>query len=78
LNVDLVNEKDMKNLDEFLKKTILEIDASIPKKADLIKDRKIQELTDRIGLKNMVVLLKLSKVERGDILKRLKKMKEIR
>ena len=68
----------MTKLDEFLKKTILEIDASIPKKADLIKDRKIQELTDRIGLKNMVVLLKLSKVERGDILKRLKKIKEIR
>ena len=65
-------------LDDFLRNAAKYIQLSLPKNKALIRDRKISDLADRVGAKNLKVLLNLPRTERMDILKRLKKMKEIR
>ena len=68
----------MTGLSDFLKKAISDIDTSIRGDDELRKDRKVSDLADRVGSRNLEVLLNLPKTEKKDILKRLKKMKEIR
>ena len=63
---------------DCLKQAILEFDSIVTNKAELRRDKKLEELIDRVGSRNLVVLLKLPNHEKKDILKRLKKTKEIR
>ena len=46
-------------------------------KRELIRDRKLSDLIDRIGERNLTILLKMPKKEKVDILKRIKKLKNL-
>ena len=61
-----------------LDKSFTELTNILKPNKELVKDKKVEELTDRIGSRNLEILLNLPKPEKQDILKRLKKMKEIR
>ena len=58
--------------------TILEYSNALIKKDELIKNKKVEDLVDRVGEKNLTILLNLPKIERNSILKRMKRLKEIR
>ena len=58
--------------------TILEYSNALIKKDELIKNKKVEDLVDRVGEKNLTILLNLPKIERTSILKRMKRLKEIR
>ena len=64
--------------DDRIKKSICEYSSGLNRRSDLIKDRKLDDLIDRVGLDNLEVLMRMPKNEKGDILKRIKRIRGLK